>query len=678
MKRESVKVRDGKEFDHYFPRAKLITIVKKEGATVTDTLLLIPAVIRETAFHTRRFAKEVIQADTLEETCRRLWEFVYTYIAYRKDEDGKEQIRSPARTWHDRHNTDEQGNPMGVDCDCMTVFIVSVLYNLQIKNIFFRITKYKEKHFEHIYPIVIKPNGEQITIDCVVHNFNYEEPYSEKKDTKMDLEYLNGVSDSTIGKFTDSTDLLGIMNEEEALSQLGRILKRKASGGGGAPPPAKKPFQNLKNNITKVTQNVVKTTQNIAKKPVLNLKKSPEQKQKAAEKKAKVKKFLGKGLHVTNRINPVTVALRNGVLAGMKLNFLQIAGNLRWTYLSDAEAQKRGILMDRFNKLKTVREKLDKIFFGAGGKVENLKKAILTGKGNHDKAVPLNGLGAILSGNVMGLNEDMPLNQLLGQDIYYSENVEGLEGIEGLEGFSVNGGDLGSATAASVAAASTALTAIAGLIKSIGSIFPKNNAGGTSTETSSETSSDSGSQTSNETTTESGQAENSGSSASETGNESNPPASTRKAGGGSTNSGSDAGDNSGGSAPQAKANSGSGGSGGSNLPATTNTANQPEDENGGDGAGTPSAAIKAKAQSFWANNKKWIKPAGIIAGTLGIVALGLYLLKPKKKKETKLGLQGLKNKHKPKTNKLNLAGLKSKKKKAVTKHVDKKKSIHLF
>jgi hypothetical protein len=110
MQRESLQVKSGFEFDHYFPKAKLITITKKKGATVADTLQLIPAVIRETLFHTKRFANEVIKADTLEKTCRNLWQFVYDHIAYKKDEDGKEQVRSPARAWHDRHNVDADRN----------------------------------------------------------------------------------------------------------------------------------------------------------------------------------------------------------------------------------------------------------------------------------------------------------------------------------------------------------------------------------------------------------------------------------------------------------------------------------------------------------------------------------------------------------------------------------------
>lgn len=359
-------------------------------------------------------------------------------------------MRSPARAWHDRHNVDPQtGEPMGIDCDCMTLFICSVLYNLEIKNVYFRIAKYEEAYWEHIYPIIKLPNGKQITIDCVLHKFNQEAKYTAKQDTAMDLEYLNGVS--------DSTDFMGIMDEHEALATLGKIFKKKAaSGGGGGAAPKRKVFLKRKKRVRQRKR---------------CSKRKPQNKKR---KKSKSKKFVGKGLHVTNRINPVTVALRNGVLAGMKLNFLKIAEALRWSYLSPEQAQAKGADMSKYQKLKGVREKLEKIFFGAGGKPENLKKAILTGRGNKDKAVPMNGLGYVSYQNIDGLHEEMPLNELLGREIYYSENVEGLEGLngfEGLEGFGMDG-DLGAATAASVAAASTVLTTIAALIKSIGSIFP--------------------------------------------------------------------------------------------------------------------------------------------------------------------------------------------------------------
>ncbi len=663
MTRENVKVRPGYEFDHYFPRAKLITITKKKGATVADTLKLIPAVIRGTAFHTKRFAHEIIAAETVEQTCKNLWDFVYNHIAYKKDETGKEQVRSPARAWHDRHNVDPQtGEPMGIDCDCMTLFICSVLYNLEIKNVFFRIAKYEEAYWEHIYPIIKLPNGKQITIDCVLHKFNQEAKYTAKQDTPMDLEYLNGVS--------DSTDFMGIMDEHEALATLGKIFKKKAaSGGGGGAAPKKK--------------GLFKKKEAGAPKKTLFKKKTPEQKK---ERKAKVKKFIGKGLHVTNRINPVTVALRNGVLAGMKLNFLKVAESLRWSYLSADQAQAKGADMSKYQKLIGVRQKLEKIFFGAGGKPENLKKAILTGRGNNDKAVPINGLGYVSYQNIDGLHEEMPLNELLGREIYYSENVEGLEGLDGFEGLEGFGeyGDLGAATAASVAAASTVLTTIAALIKSIGSIFPGKAAakGGASkkenrkankaskrggSSNASEEGGDSSEGSESEASSEGGGESDAGGGGEES------EAGNKSSGGGDESGG---GETDGGSSPEASV-----GEEGSDDEGTTNG-----NDEGRTPAGKSSAASSlkpatlAKAKQFWEDNKKWIKPTGIAVGVLSLVYLTHRLLKsPAKKTSLSLAGIGIKKKRKRKPKNI-LTGIKSKKggKRPTRKNHQKKKMITLL
>lgn len=401
-KREQIKVKSGAEYDSLFPKAILNTIVKKEGASVGDTIRFIPKVVRDTLFHTEKISK-LLKRNSVPETCKAIWHFVYDHIAYRKDEDGKEQIRSPARTWHDR------GNAKGVDCDCYTVFISSILSNLKIKHAL-RITKYKENHFQHIYPIVPLPDGSYITIDCVVKNFNYEEPYTEKKDTKMDLEYLNGITDANNNKNSDAIELLGIYEDKEAMAELGKIFKRKTNDGG------------------------------------------------TGKKKVKLKEVLKKGLYITNRLNPATAMLRAGILASAKLNIMKIGQRLKYAYLSEEEAKKRNIDMNKFARLKKVREKLEQIFYGAGGKPENLKKAIISGRGNKNNDV--SGLG--YTPDLMeGMNANTPVSTLLG-DIYENEMVE------------VNGlGELGEpATAATIAAASGVMGAIAGLLKSIGNIFP--------------------------------------------------------------------------------------------------------------------------------------------------------------------------------------------------------------
>lgn len=167
------------------------------------------------------------------------------------------------------------------------------------------------------------------------------------------------------------------------------------------------------------------------------------------------------GLHVVNRLNPGTALLRLGILASAKLNIMKAASKLRFGYWTDAEAQRNNMDMAKFQMLKRIREKLEKIFFGAGGRTENLKKAILTGKGNRDRKVVLNGLGEIID----PISDEDDLKTILGDDIYYDEVVE--DGVNGLGVIAT------ASTATAVAAASGIIGSIAALIKKLGSLFKK-------------------------------------------------------------------------------------------------------------------------------------------------------------------------------------------------------------
>ncbi len=590
-RRETVKVKSGAEFDHLFPKAMLTTMTKKEGATVADTIRFIPQVVRETLFHTEKIAK-VLKRKTVYETCKAIWQFVYDHIAYKKDEDGKEQIRSPARAWHDR------GNIQGVDCDCYTVFISSILSNLKIRHIL-RITKYKEDHFQHIYPIVPLSDGSYITIDCVVRHFDYEEPYSEKKDTNMDLEYLNGVNDSS-NKNIDAVDLIGIYDDREAMAELGRLFKRK----GGEPKQKSGGFKQ------------------VFKKGAI----------KEAYKKGGIKAIAKMGLHITNRLNPATVLIRNGILIALKTNMFKIAQRLRYAYLSDDEARKRGIDMGKFERLKKVKDKLQGIFYGAGGIPENFQKAILTGRGNRDKQV--SGLGYIAD-DMSGLDKYSSTEELLGSDIYQSEELSQLDGL----------GEPYSA-AASVTAATTILTAIAGLLKGIGNILPKKDkgakdfeeGGGEGGANESGGGAESGGDTSNTSSGESGGSADSNFDSGSSSNTSNKPMVTTK-----TNT------------PSQNEDTGSGGddSGGDSSGSTSKSANRE----------TSSGGYTSKPEGFWDKNKKWIKPVGIGVGALGLLYAGYRMVTGGKKQTAKPALSGIPKSKKKKRKGGKRTAVKSKKQK---------------
>ena len=520
------KIKSGEEYDHLFPKPLFLDPTIKKGATVTDTVRFIPQVVRETLFQTAKIAP-LLKGKNVYDTCRNIWEFVYQHIAYKKDADGREQIRSPARGWHDRHH--------GIDCDCYTVFISSILSNLNIKHKL-RITKYREDHFQHIYPIVPTAGGTYITVDCVVDRFNYEEPYSEKQDTNMDLEYLNGVPS------TNNVDVQDLMGWEELEGgDLGKIkLFKKMSQPPGA--------------------------------------------DNSGKKGGKLKNLIHKGLHLTNRANPATALIRAGVLVSMKLNLFKVASRLKYSYLTNEQAKQKEIDMSKFDRLIKVREKLEKIFYDAGGKPENLKKAILTGKGNKNHDV--SGLGYIVD-DMSGLDEGTSTSVLLGNEMYHDENFNGF-------------GELGSATAAaaSITAASGIIGAIAGLLKGIGNIFPKKNKEGKDFEN---PESQAGDGTSAEEVSQG--AANVKITNSDTG-ESTTTTSSSGGGGESGGDGGGSGDNS-------KA-----------MMRTANTSDSTSDSGSGSGGDKPAG--------FWEKNKKWLKPTAIGVTGIGLLFLGYKMMnKPK-------------------------------------------------
>ncbi|HEX7904897.1 MAG TPA: transglutaminase-like domain-containing protein [Chitinophagaceae bacterium] len=397
----------GDEYDKFFPVANRRDKTIKRNANLGHTVAFIPKVVRDTLYHTEAIAKKLKTAN-IYDTSKKIWHFVYKHINYEKDRKGFEQIRSPARTWYDRKK--------GVDCDCYSVFISSILTNLGIPHLL-RITKYRRNEFQHIYPVVQLSDSRYITLDCVTDWFDYEVPYSEKKDYPMDLQYLDGFDGTTLGLF-------------------GKKKKKAATA-----------------DVKKANPSTPASTASAVPAP-----------------KKKKKGILKKVLNVVNKVNPATLLLRNGVLAAMKLNIKNVAQRLRWSYLSPDKIAQHGIDPLKYQKLVTTRQKLENIFYGAGGKPENLRKAILNGKGNKDKSV--SGLGMLSMQEWSGyMNERTPLVQLLGNDIYHSENIEGMEGFQGF-------GELGEpVTLASVGAAMGVIAGIVAALKQIGSIFKKGSAG---------------------------------------------------------------------------------------------------------------------------------------------------------------------------------------------------------
>ncbi|MFL5763878.1 MAG: hypothetical protein ACJ77K_08060 [Bacteroidia bacterium] len=569
-------------YRHLFPAAEVKDKTIKMGATVADTVDFIPMIVQKTRWQVEKFVDQELRGLSTYTACEKLWHFVKFHIRYKKDKRGLEQVRSSRRLIHD-----------GVgDCDCFTTFIDTCLTELGIKGIINRITKYDGKeYFQHIYPVVPLGDGSYIIMDCVADKFNYEVPYTEKKDHNMDLQFLDGIqTDGAFAGNVDAQDLLGWGENGD----LGKLFKKR-SGGSSAMPSENQGGKKGKKGFQKF------------------------------------KKIAKKVLNVTNKANPATAVLRAGILASMKTNVMKVAEKLKWAYLSEAEAKKKGADMNKFGKLKNVLYKIEQIFYTAGGKPENLKKAILSGRGNRHHEVSGFGLIGIDEIQAYGIDDNAPLEQLLG-DIYHDEFVSGLEGTEGLGVI---------ATSASIAAASTVMGTIAALLKSIGSLFPKKKegSGGGSEDGGS---GDGGS---------SDEGSNSG------GGESSEPTVD-------VNSGDD-------NAPKQK----------SNVPAKTNPNTPATNDDAGDSGGgedntdgtntkskTPATTDDAEPtglKKFWEDNKKWMKPVGIGLGVAAVLYAGYRLIKKGKEKKPntngQVALNGFNSRkhHKRKKGKKGNAGKKS-------------------
>lgn len=448
---------DGDKYDFLFPKAEVKDRVVMDNGEVKDTLKVIESVVLESLHETRKLA-DLLKQTTLEDTLREIWNFLYYNIQYKLDKQGTEELRRPARAWHDRIS--------GIDCDCFSIFCSSILCNLGIPHRF-RVTRYSQPHWQHIYVIVPKANEKDyFTVDAVLGQFNYEKPYTQKMDYAMSLQgikiaVLSGVEDSSPAvkdsgqivmnsqQFAAANNValhaaifgvdlqgLGIMAGEEYL--LGAVKDSEIEKGLYRYLVATRQAM-AENPITSYVagynhQEIIKMLdyaiqywftdkrdkaigQLIANEAILDrmngfgsldgllsddelygdddiltgddddVQLGKAKKKKKKKPKAKKKGFfkkIGEGIKKVAkgivRFNPATIAARNGFLLALKLNVGKISTRLKWAYATPAQAQAKGISAATVEKAKKAIERVEKLFTKIGGKTNNLKKAILSGK----------------------------------------------------------------------------------------------------------------------------------------------------------------------------------------------------------------------------------------------------------------------------------------------------------
>ena len=423
-------IKDGSRYNPYFPPPDERDRVIIDDGEVTDTVELMEKVVWKYLDDTKRIAP-LLRRPSTHETCKAIWEFIYGYVQYKLDKRGLEQLRRPARSWAER--------AIGVDCDCMSIFASSILTNLKIPHKF-RITKYSQDSWQHVYVIVPTTGANKYcVIDAVVSEFNYEKKYTDKMDYDMNLKGINvavlsGVSGNDHYDAVMATSLsgigLGATTNQSDLDKLYQNLvatRNAVAQNPGLVSTVDDPqalikmldyaigywYTDKRNEALEVLSkneaqlnmsNGVSSIGGIAfdndelalsgvnvKGFFTNVKNTVKTVGQKVGQAAKV------AVKAVVKYNPLSIAARGGFLLAMKLNLGKMASKLKWAYGTQQQAAAKGVNAATWQKSKNALTKVESLFADKlQGSKSALQNAILKGK----------------AGNLSGIVEDQMLGQL--------------------------------------------------------------------------------------------------------------------------------------------------------------------------------------------------------------------------------------------------------------------------
>ncbi len=423
-------IKDGSRYNPYFPPPDERDRVIIDDGEVTDTVELMEKVVWKYLDDTKRIAP-LLRRPSTHETCKAIWEFIYGYVQYKLDKRGLEQLRRPARSWAERAT--------GVDCDCMSIFASSILTNLKIPHKF-RITKYSQDSWQHVYVIVPTTGANKYcVIDAVVSEFNYEKKYTDKMDYDMNLKGINvavlsGVSGNDHYDAVMATSLsgigLGATTNQSDLDKLYQNLvatRNAVAQNPGLVSTVDDPqalikmldyaiqywYTDKRNEALEVLskneaqlnmRNGISTMNGLdydndelalsginVKGFFTNVKNTVKTVGQKVGQAAKV------AVKAVVKYNPLSIAARGGFLLAMKLNLGKMASKLKWAYGTQQQAAAKGVNAATWQKSKNALSKVESLFADKlQGSKSALQNAILKGK----------------AGNLNGIVEDQMLGQL--------------------------------------------------------------------------------------------------------------------------------------------------------------------------------------------------------------------------------------------------------------------------
>lgn len=434
--------KDGRAFEEVIPSPSWTEEIVKRNGTVTNTVHEMQKIIRDYHWQVAKLAPKLKGKDVYD-TCKNIWDFLFTHIKYKEDEEGKEELRTFCRSWAQRLTR-------GIDCDDFSIAAGCLLYQYKIP-FYIRIARYKDKdYFQHVYVVVPFRDKQYITIDAVLDEYDAEKEPAETKDfLVMNTNNLNGIDISVLGSisddmlnevsgiltgidFNDPEVLEGTLGRERDLSALKNHLIRTRRVIADYPHFVKE-VENPQSFLGMVDY-ALKYWDTDKRDEALRILSSEEDRQNELEglggmlegyedvelfygtnglgsynilgKAKAVKKFFTKvkeaatkagtavktattavkaaaqkAVKAVVKYNPVSLAARAGLLLAMKTNLLQVASKLKWGYLTEAEARAHGFDMTEWQKLRTQLTNIENLFVkDLQGSGATFKNAILTGR----------------------------------------------------------------------------------------------------------------------------------------------------------------------------------------------------------------------------------------------------------------------------------------------------------
>ena len=210
-------IKPAPNFDKYFPLPKGNKEKIKRNASTEETVKLMVDIVNKDHKLIKEAAFKIFKKPTVEQTAKQIFEWIYKHIKY--DLEIGEQLRNPLTTYHlgqrlARQHYKEKGfysKDLSADCDDISIFIASILKNLNIPYLF-RIADYSGGGYSHVYTLIPRKDKPPIIIDPVYHAFNAEKTYIKEKTFDMnknalsgiDVYYLSGIN-NTLGNIADDT-----------------------------------------------------------------------------------------------------------------------------------------------------------------------------------------------------------------------------------------------------------------------------------------------------------------------------------------------------------------------------------------------------------------------------------------------------------------------------------------